>query len=242
MNVNKKKFKIIAMIPARMGSKRVKKKNIRLIDGKPLIQYIIDQVKKCKIFDEIYINSENIIFKKIASNNKISFFHRDKKLASDKSTNDEFTLDFMKKIKGDILIQILPTSPLITSIEIKNFVKEIKDKKINTLISVEEKKISTIFKNKPINFNKIKEVPPSQMVEPVKSYATVLMGWKYKTFLLNIEKYKAAYHGGKGRTGYFTLSGLSTIDIDNEEDFDLVEKIIISKKIKSNKIKKYFKN
>jgi len=240
--MNKKKLKIIAMIPARMNSKRIRKKNIRLIDGKPLIQYVIDQVKKCKIFDEIYINSENIIFKKIASNNKVYFFHRNKKLASDHSSNDEFTLDFMKKIKGDILIQILSTSPLITDIEIKNFVKEMKNKKIDTLISVEEKKISAIFKNKPINFNKIKEVPPSQLVEPVKSYATVLMGWKYKTFLLNMKKFKAAYHGGKGETDYFTLKGLSTIDIDNEEDFELVEKIIIAKKNKSNKVKKYFKN
>ena len=117
-----------------------------------------------------------------------------------------------------------------------------KNKKNNTLKYVEEKKISAIFKNKPINFNKIKEVPPSQLVEPVKSYATVLMGWKYKTFLLNMKKFKAAYHGGKGETDYFTLKGLSTIDIDNEEDFELVEKKIIAKKNKSNKVKKYFKN
>lgn len=242
MSINKNKIKIIAMIPARMGSKRVRKKNIRLIDGQPLIQYVINEVKKSKIFDEIYINSENIIFENIAINNKIDFFHRNKKLATDKSTNDEFTLDFMKKIKGDILIQILPTSPLITSNEIRNFVKEIKNKEIDTLISVEEKKISSVFRNKPINFNKIKELPPSQLVEPVKSYATVLMGWKYKSFLLNMKKFKAAYHGGKGKIDYFTLKGLSTIDIDNEEDFDLVERIIISKKIKLKKVKKYFKS
>ena len=54
-------MKIIAMIPARMGSKRVKNKNLRLINGKPLIQYVLDTVKNLTIFDEIYINSEHEI-------------------------------------------------------------------------------------------------------------------------------------------------------------------------------------
>lgn len=228
------------MIPARMGSKRIKKKNIRLIDGKPLIQYVIDQITKCKIFKEIYINSENKIFKKIAKENNILFYNREKKLATDKSTNDEFTLDFMQKTKGDILIQILPTSPLITALEINNFVKEMLDKNLDTLISVEEKKIASVFNNKPINFNKIKKNPPSQLMEPIKAYATVLMGWRYKSFITNMKNFKAAYHGGKGLTGFFTLKGLSTIDIDNENDFELVNKIIISQKIKTNKIKKYY--
>lgn len=240
MNINNN-LKIIAMIPARMGSKRIKKKNIRLIDGKPLIQYVINQVIKCKIFDEIYINSENNIFEKIAKKNKILFFKRKKELSSDKSTNDEFTLDFMKKVQGDILIQILPTSPLISNSEINSFVIKMLSKKLDTLISVEEKKIASVYKKKSINFSKIKKNPPSQTMEPIKSYATVLMGWRYKTFIDNMKNFKAGYHGGKGLTDYFTLKGLSTIDIDNEEDFDLVEKIILAQKIRSKKNKKYYK-
>ena len=58
--------KIIAMIPARLGSKRIEKKNLRLIDGQPLISYVIDSVVSSKSFDEIYLNSEADIFKNIA--------------------------------------------------------------------------------------------------------------------------------------------------------------------------------
>ncbi len=50
------------MIPARMGSKRVKSKNLRLLNGKPLIEYVIDTVSKIDIFDDIYVNSEDEIF------------------------------------------------------------------------------------------------------------------------------------------------------------------------------------
>ena len=82
-------------------------------------------------------------------------------------------------------------------------------------------------KNKPINFDKLKHNPPSQTMEPVKVYACVLMGWKYSSFKNNIHKYGSAYHGGKGKVGYFELKGLSTIDIDTEEDFKLAEKIVL---------------
>ena len=43
------------MIPARLGSKRVKNKNLRPLGGKPLIQYVIDSVKKTKLFDKILL-------------------------------------------------------------------------------------------------------------------------------------------------------------------------------------------
>ena len=216
------------MIPARIGSKRIKKKNLRLINNKPLISYNIEKAKKCKLFNEIYLNSDSRIFEKIAKKYGINFYLRDKKLASDKSTNDEFTSDFMQKITGDILIQILPTSPLISSNEIYDFTMFMIKNKYETLISVENKQIACLYKNKPINFDKLKHNPPSQTMEPVKVYACVLMGWKYSSFKNNIQKYGSAYHGGKGKVGYFELKGLSTIDIDTEEDFKLAEKIIIA--------------
>ena len=53
-------------------------------------------------------------------------------------------------------------------------------------------------------------------------------------------QYGSAYHGGHGKTGYFELRGLSTIDIDREEDFQLVEKIILSQTNHKKKEKRYY--
>ena len=50
-------------------------------------------------------------------------------------------------------------------------------------------------------------------MEPVKVYATSLMGWKSEVFLKNMKLYGSAYHGGQGSINYFTLKGWSTIDI-----------------------------
>ena len=76
-------MKVIAMIPARLGSKRVKNKNLRLLGGKPLIAHVIETVKETNIFDEIYINSESDVFKQIADSYGINFYKRPSELSTD---------------------------------------------------------------------------------------------------------------------------------------------------------------
>ncbi len=237
------KPRIIAMVPVRYGSTRVKKKNLRLIDGKPLVSYVLDTLLETNVFDEIYLNSEHEIFEKIALEKGINFYKRDPFFATNVSTNDEFAFDFMKNTRGDILIQILATSPLVTAKEITTFVNHMLEEKLETLVSVERNQISNIYKKAPINFDKLRPNPLSQNMEPVYSYASVLMGWTYESFKSNMERFNCAYHGGDSKTDYFEVSGLSTIDIDREEDFLLAESIIISKKYtREHKIEYYGEN
>ena len=110
--------KIVAMIPARMGSKRIPNKNIRLLNGKPLIQYAIDAVKEADCFDEIWVNSDGEPIREIAINSGVNFYKRPAYYASDEASNDEFTEDFFNNVPADIVIQILPTSPFISAKEI----------------------------------------------------------------------------------------------------------------------------
>ena len=226
-------MKVIAMIPARLGSKRVPKKNLRLLRGRPLISYNIDTAVKSEAFDEVYVNSESKIFSEIAEKYGAKFYKRPEFLSTDSTNNDEFALDFINNVNGDILIQILPTSPLLTKDEIRQFVNYMIKKDLDTLVSTVDHKIAGVFKAQPINFKTLEPHISSQKMEPVKTYATVLMGWKYSVFLDNMEELGFAYHGGKGKVGYFPIRGLSTIDIDNEEDFQLAEVAI---KMQSNNV------
>ena len=218
-------MRIIAMIPARLGSKRVKNKNLRMIDNKPLIQYIVDAAKGSKYFSEIFINSEGDIFKDIAEKSGVQFYKRDMSLASDTATNDDFALDFIDHQDCDILIQLLPTSPFLSTQEIDAFISEMTEGKFETMISVTNVQIESVFKDSPINFDQKKQTPPSQLLAPIKAYACGIMGWKTDRFRNNIEKFGAAYHGGDGRIGYFELKGFSTVDIDTEDDFILAEAV-----------------
>lgn len=230
------KPKVIAMIPARYGSQRVKKKNLRLLDGQPLISYVVENAVFANCFDEIYINSEHPIFGKIAEEKGVKFYQRDPQFSTDKSTNDEFGLDFIKNTDGDILIQILPTSPFLSPEEIRAFTEKMVKEKLDSLISVEHKQIACVYgkENRELNFSKTEPNPPSQLMEPVKAYATALMGWTYSSFAKNMEDLGCAYHGGRGNTDYYELRGLSTIDIDREEDFLLAEKVMKALKTESS--------
>ncbi len=226
-------MKIIGMIPARLGSKRVRNKNLRLINGLPLIQYAINAAKESKFINELYINSEADVFKEIANKNSIKFYKRPDKLSSDSASNDDFTLDFIKNIEGDIIIQILATSPFIKTKEIDEFIEKMLKHDYKTMISVSNVQIECLFENKPINFKQTKQTPPSQSLEPIKSYACSLMGWDTHVFTENMSKLNSGYHGGDYSIGFYQLDGYSTIDIDNEEDFLLAE--AVAKTIKSPK-------
>lgn len=82
---NLKKIKRLAIIPARLGSKRIKKKNIKLFNGKPMIAYPINELKKSKIFSKIFVSTEDEIIKKISKTYGASVdFLRKKKLSKDK--------------------------------------------------------------------------------------------------------------------------------------------------------------
>ena len=227
-------MKIVAMVPARMGSKRIKSKNLRFLDGKPLIEHVLGTLSRVQVFDEIYINSEDEVFSEIADKYGINYYKRPDYLSSDEATNDEFTHEFLSNIDCDILIQVLPTSPFITQKEIESFVNIMTSGDLDTLVSVEHQQIACLYQGSAINFDNLKKNPPSQTMTPVMSYATALMGWRSSKLLENIENHGVAYHGGLGKTDFFELKGYSTIDIDNEEDFSLAEAASIA--LKSSKI------
>ena len=215
--------KVIAMIPARLGSKRVKNKNLKEINGKPLISYIVETAVKSNVFDEIYINSESEIFKDIADKYGIKFYKRPEELSTDSATNDQFALDFIENNPCDTLVQLLSTSPFLRPEEIDNFVNEMTNKNYETFIAVNNIQIECIYDGKPLNFNQKGDTLPSQQLKPVQAYACGIMGWTTDRYIENINKFGSAYHGGDGRTGFFELSGYSTIDIDSEEKFRLAE-------------------
>jgi len=215
--------RIVAMIPARMGSKRVPKKNIRLLNGIPLISYIIRAAKQSGCFDEIYVNSEAAVLRVIAEEEGVKFYERPEHLSTDEATNDDFVQDFLLNVECETVIQLLPTSPFLTPVEIQQFVNRMSVENFDTLVSVFRQQIECVYKDRPINFDQKKPTPPSQTLEPIKPYACGVMGWKKDTFLSNMLEYGCAYHGGSSKVGFFELSGYATIDIDNEEDFQLAE-------------------
>ena len=228
------------MIPAREGSKRLKLKNLVMLCGKPLISYSIEAAKKSGIFDEIFINSDSMIFKKIANKHKVSFYLRPKNLGKSSVKSDDIVLDFIKKNDCDLIVWVNPISPLQTATEIKKVVRYFIKKKLNSLITVIDKKVHFVFKNRPVNFLLNKKFQQTQKLTPVNEFCYSIMMWTKKTFFKSMQKKRYAILHGK--IGYHKVNNLSGIIVKTKEDIKLLEAIILLKKNqKKSNMTKYYK-
>jgi CMP-N-acetylneuraminic acid synthetase len=228
-------MKIVAMIPARLGSQRIPKKNLRLLGDKVLTQWVAKACQDAAVFDEIYINSESPVFERIANDIGVKFYQRPEHLSTNSATNDDFGLDFINSIECDILIQVNPTSPFTTPEDIKGVVQMFIDGSYQTVHTVKDEQIEGIFDGKPLNFDPLKQMPPSQELTPVKLFTSSIMAWDAKKFKENMEKTGCAVYGGDGKIGYYTIKGAGMIDIDNEKDFYLAEAILKMNEVKEEK-------
>jgi len=108
--------KIVAILPARIGSKRLKFKNLKLLGNKYLFQWSLDVIKKINIFSKIIVTSDSNKILKIISGDKIEKVLRPKKLSSDNANLVDVSLHIYELFKKknftiDDIVLIQPTSP-----------------------------------------------------------------------------------------------------------------------------------
>jgi len=147
---------ILGIIPTRLGSKRLKNKNIREFKKKPLFIWSYLSAKKSKYIDKILISTES---KKVINFAKPYGYKsnalRNKKLSYDHIKSEDVILEILKKNKKfNYFILLQPTSPLRNSTDIDKSIELIVKKRKNFLVSVFGKKNKH---NGAIYINKIKE-------------------------------------------------------------------------------------
>ena len=132
----------ICIIPARLGSKRIKEKNIIKFFGKPLISYVIKEAKKSEIFDEIIVSTDSNKIKNICKKYGANiYFNRPKRLSSDKTTTMEIIKHAVKYLnskgkKIQNICCIYPTAVLLKAKHLKRSFKILKKKNSGFIFSV----------------------------------------------------------------------------------------------------------
>lgn len=107
-------MKILAIIPARFGSKSIPNKNVRLINGKPLISYAISNAKKSSLITDVIVTTDSDIIKTIAEQMQTMVKWRDVKLCGDEVTLDPVIADAIPKdVVWDYIVTLQPTSPTL---------------------------------------------------------------------------------------------------------------------------------
>jgi N-acylneuraminate cytidylyltransferase len=103
-----------AFIPARGGSKRIPGKNLKLLDGRPLISYALDAVISSEVFDKIILSSDSDEILDLGKNSGVSVIKRTKELSDDFSTLSDVMKDYILTANhsvSDLVCCVLPSNP-----------------------------------------------------------------------------------------------------------------------------------
>lgn len=214
--------KIVAMIPARLGSTRLKMKNLALLNGRPMISYAINAAKESGVFDKVIVNSENDVFSLIADRYGCDFYLRPLDLGSSTTKSDSVVADFMDSHpEADIVVWVNSISPLQTSDDIRNTVEYFLERNLDSLITVENKQVHCLYNNEPVNYQKDSVFAQTQDLVPVQPFVYSIMMWKRPVFLKEYREKGHALFCGKFGT-YPVRKGADLI-VKTEEDLLYIE-------------------
>jgi len=188
--------KLIAMIPAQMGSQRLTKKNLRELNRVPLIVRAIRKCIDAQCFDEIWVNSEHDDFGPIAENEGVYFHKRPEELGNNQATSEQFVAEFLEKHECNSLYQVHSIAPLLTVNDVTSFVGHMESSAYDCLLSTEEIQIECAFQDKPVNFS-FGLKTNSQELEPIQRVCWSISGWRRDTFLSAVNSGQCATYSGK---------------------------------------------
>ena len=230
--MKRKDIRVLGLIPARGGSKGVPRKNIKLLNGKPLIEWSAEALLKSKLIDTCICSTDDKEIAKIVENLGVDIpFIRPKKLAEDDSLVVDViihALDFFNKknITFSHVMLVQPTNPTIKSSDIDNAVNLAKNNDYDTIISVHKysgihpavmykKRDNEIFEPLLPNSSEL----PRQKLEEI--YARSGLFYLIKTEVLKENK---SIYGEKIHA--IEIDEKRAIPIDTDQDFCKAEKYL----------------
>jgi CMP-N,N'-diacetyllegionaminic acid synthase len=233
--------KILCTICARGGSKGVKNKNIKPINGKPLIAYTVVQALQSKLFEHVVISTDSDNIANIAKEYGAEvFFKRSDEMASDTAGKLDVIKDAFVRSeehyeeKYDYLIDLDATAPLREVEDIIKSFKQFIDNKNDNLITAMPSRRSPYFnlieqnKEGKVYLSKTLDARILRRQDAPKSYdmnASIYI-WKREVILNQKELFLE-------NTGLYIMPEERSIDIDTEMDYKFVEFIM-----KENDVKK----
>lgn len=211
-------MKILAMIPARMGSQRLPRKNLALLDGVPLIVHAIRKCRRAGLFDEVWVNSEHPDFGPIAEAEGARFHRRPEELGSNNATSEQFVREFLERHECDFVAQVHSIAPLLTVADLAAFLQVVRSDAHDAVMSVVDENLECLFRGQPVNFT-FAEKTNSQDLEPVRRIVWAVTAWRRSTYLAASAAGRCATYAG--RIGLSPVGRMAGHVIKTQEDLDV---------------------
>lgn len=213
---------VLAIIPARGGSKGIKRKNLIAYKGKPLLKWTIDAALNSNFINDVVVSSDNDEILALANNNKgLITLKRPKELAEDNSRTEpvlKHVLESLSQSDYSHIILLQPTSPLRTVEHIDDAFKLLNNSKANSLISVCSLEDHP-FKSFKLDQNGFLE---GIINNDYPFYPRQILPKTYKAngaiYIIKVDEFKKNYSLLTDKTIHFEMSKESSKDIDTVED------------------------
>lgn len=130
--------KVLAVVPARGGSKGIPNKNIAPLHGKPLINWTIEAAQASQYIDRLILSSDDARICRVAESAGCEVpFVRRKELATDDAKSIDVVLDSLEKVPGfDLIVLLQPTSPLRSTSDIDGCLELLVDRSAHSAVTV----------------------------------------------------------------------------------------------------------
>jgi CMP-N-acetylneuraminic acid synthetase len=214
----------IAMIPARMGSERLPRKNLVLLRGEPLVGHVVRAAQQANVFSRIVINADHPVFGDIAQQYGVEFYQRPPALATSAAQSDDVVYDFTQKHPATYVAWVNSIAPLQTSPEIANVIQHFISQQLDSLMTVHAEQVHCNFNNQPLNYRLTEKFAKTQDLLPVERFVYSIMMWRVSAFVAFYRQHGYALLFGK--TGFYPVDRLSAIIVKYEEDIRLCEAIL----------------
>jgi CMP-N,N'-diacetyllegionaminic acid synthase len=221
-------MKILALIPARGGSKGIPRKNIRIFHGKPLIAWSIEAAREASAVCEVVVSTEDEEIAAVAKDFGANVpFIRPRHLSEDATSGMDPVFHALEILKGfDLVLLLQPTSPLRTALDIEDIVEFRERLGVPAAVSVSQCKThpSCVYgTTRDERFQLLSGHPfngPRQVLPPVY----IPNGALYLAECAWLEKKRSFV---SEETGAFVMPPERSIDIDTEFDWHIAEILFI---------------
>jgi len=223
------KLKYLALIPARGGSKGVKNKNIRLVDGKPLISYTINTAKKSECFEDIVVSTDSEEIAKVARVYGASVpFIRPAELSYDKTKSIDVVIHALDTLGKDYdaVCLLQPTSPLRKVEDIKEALIKYEEKGKLTLVSVAELGDPHPHKVKLIEDGSLIPFIPGTQCEVPRQLLPTCYFLNGAIYIVDVNFAKQKQTFFDENTVPYIMPSERSVNIDSESDLLLVELLL----------------
>jgi regulator of RNase E activity RraA/CMP-N-acetylneuraminic acid synthetase len=214
-------MKVIAFVPAKGTSERIKNKNIQILDGEYLFKRKLRQLLECVEIDEVWLDSENKELHNLASDLPIKHHYRDPSLASNATDGHGMFANESKVTDADIVVQVLCTAPFIDKTVIDPALSELKKSTKTSLVAVSEQKLYLWEDGKPTYGDNI----PNSIDLPVHTIEAMSF-YAVKTNNQSVDKRYT------DNALLWPVTSVQLVDINNQEDLDFAKDICAGQRAK----------